>query len=150
MTLIDPEVRTAPRPEYQLTQQERRFIGSPTFPSILIEAHVKVGQRMTLPETLEYMQMRLVQAEELAGEIVLRVLQSIGPELGQQLLTAANFAAWGVKIAPERLETETLIGQARRQKMSVIARDLERTMGPVPRHEAADRARDLLAMGATS
>ena len=27
MTLIDPEVRTAPRPEYQLTQQERRFIG---------------------------------------------------------------------------------------------------------------------------
>ena len=26
MTLIDPEVRTAPRPEYQLTQQERRFI----------------------------------------------------------------------------------------------------------------------------
>lgn len=130
--------------------QERRFIGSPTFPSILIEAHVKVGQKMTLPETLEYMQMRLVQAEELAGEIVLRVLQSIGPELGQQLLTAANFAAWGIKIAPERLETETLIGQARRQKMSIIARDLERTMGPVPRHEAADRARELLAMGATS
>lgn len=130
--------------------QEQRFIGSPTFPSILIEAHVKVGQKMTLPETLEYMRMRLVQAEELAGEIVLRVLQTIGPELGQKLLSAASFANWGIRIAPERLEAETLIGQARRSKLSIIARDLERTLGPVPRHAAAAGARELLAMGAAS
>jgi hypothetical protein len=130
--------------------QRRVFIGAPHFPSVLIDAHMKVAQKMTLPETLAYMQARILQAEEIAGEIVLRTVQSIGPELGQRLLAATNFAAWGIRIAPERLDTETRTGHARRTRLSTIARDIERTLGAVRPHASAGQARELLAMGATS
>jgi flavin-dependent dehydrogenase len=127
--------------------QKQEFIGAPHFPSVLIDAHCRVGQKMTLEETLDYYQKRIVQAEELAGEIVLRTIALVGPEVGQQLLETARFPAWGIRIAPERIETELMAGHARRTRLSTIARDLERTVGLLGYHERAGAALELL--GAT-
>ena len=130
--------------------QNPTFIGAPNFPSVLIDAHIKTGEKMAHDDLLEYMRMRLGQVEELAAEIVLRVIQELGPERGQELLDRAEFRNWGIEIDPERLEIEALKGHARRVKMSTVARDLERTVGRVRPHAQADLARDLLAARATS
>ena len=125
--------------------QRRQFIGSPHFPSLHVEAHILVGQKMTLAETLDYMRMRLLQAEEIAGEIVLRTLQQIGPEVGQRLLCFVNFAAWGIRVSRDRLDMEADPEPARSSRLPLLAQDLERTLGPVLRHPEAARARELLA-----
>ncbi|MCA8973120.1 MAG: tryptophan 7-halogenase, partial [Planctomycetes bacterium] len=98
--------------------QRPEFIGAPHYPSILIDAHVRVGEKMTLEETLEHFRTRIVQAEEIAGEIVLRTVLHLGPDLGRQLLQESEFATWGIRIAPERIETETKTGHARRTRLS--------------------------------
>ena len=118
--------------------------GAPHFPSVHIDAHMRIADRMTLPETLDYMRMRHRQIEEAAVEIVLRTLQKVGPEIGRQLLEATEFGRWNVQLTQERIETELLRGQARRLRMSIIARDAERSLGKIARHERADEALDLL------
>lgn len=127
---------------------EARFISVPEFPSILVDAHSALLDKMSPDETLEYMRMRLEQGHEVFGEIVLRVVQELGPELAAQALEESRFAMMGVSIPTERLEAEALVGLGRRRALSPIARDVERTLGPVRRHDQADLARDLLAQGA--
>jgi flavin-dependent dehydrogenase len=126
------------------------FIPAPAFPSVLVDAHIQVGRRMQQQEALDYMRMRLRQGEEIVGEVVLRVVQILGPALAQELLERVRFSLWEVRIAPERLELETLAGRARRHRLSEIARDVERTLGPVRRHPDAGEARNLLALGTLS
>jgi flavin-dependent dehydrogenase len=130
--------------------QQPVFIGAPHFPSVLIDAHTRVAQKMTKPEFLEYLELRLRQIEEIAGEIVLRVVQEVGPVLGRELLERTRFPSWGLHVPPERLETEARTGHARRTRLSTIARDLERTMGKVERHPQAHLARELLTQTAAS
>ncbi len=125
--------------------QRREFIGSPHFPSILVDAHTKVGERMPLDETLAYMQTRLAEGEQLVGEIVLRVLQQVGPDVGRALLEKSGFHALGLTVSPHRLEGEGKVGLARREHLTTVARDLERTIGRVVRHAEAEKARELLA-----
>ena len=134
----------------QLEVRSLKFYGAPHFPSVHIDAHIKVGEKMTLAETLAYMQERIGQAEEAAVEIVLRTLQVVGPKIGRQLLEESGFASWGLCIPAERLEVEMMRGQARRKRMSIMARDAERTLGRASRHEDADRALELLTASATS
>ncbi|MCA8949399.1 MAG: tryptophan 7-halogenase [Planctomycetes bacterium] len=124
--------------------QDGKAYGAPHFPSVHIDAHMRIADRMTLPETLDYMRMRHRQIEEAAVEIVLRTLQKVGPEIGRQLLEATEFGRWNVQLTQERIETELLRGQARRLRMSIIARDAERSLGKIARHERADEALDLL------
>ncbi len=131
-------------------QQKPIFIGAPQFPSVLIDAHVKVAEEMTTEETLSYMRERLAQAEEIAVEIVLRVVQQLGPEQARGLLDKIQFSGWDLPIPPERLDIEALVGRARRARLSPIARDVEHTLGRINRHEHADQSRDLLAQGAAS
>ncbi len=126
------------------------FIGAPHFPSVLIDAHIKVGEKMTPEALLEHLHVRVPQMEEMAGEIVLRVVQTLGPELGREALERAKFPAWDIHITPERLDAETRIGHARRTRLSTIARDVERTLGKIQRHPQADLARELLAQGIPS
>jgi flavin-dependent dehydrogenase len=124
--------------------QQARFIGAPHFPSVLIDAHTKVGQKLGRAELLEYLQKRIGQIEEIAGEIVLRVVQQVGPGLGRQLLVSVDFPAWSLQISPDRLANEGRTGHARRTRLSTIARDLERTLGKITPHAEAARARELL------
>ena len=130
--------------------QRPEFIGAPHFPSVLIDAHVKTGEKMTTQQLLDYLLVRIPQIEEIAGEIVLRVIQQLGPERGQQLLEQVDFWNWDIAIDPERLEAEAVTGHARRIRLSTIARDVERTLGPIQPHPRADLARDLLAAGTAS
>ncbi|MFT4513678.1 MAG: hypothetical protein ACI91B_002383, partial [Planctomycetota bacterium] len=126
-------------------EQRPRFVGAPHFPSILVDAHVATGERWTLEKTLEYMQMRAPQAEHAVGEMVLRVVQQLGPVLGAQLLEKCEFKNLGVQISAHRLEGETKIGKARRDHMSQMHRDVERTLGRIVYHPEAAQARELLA-----
>ncbi|MBL8730473.1 MAG: hypothetical protein JNM25_18790, partial [Planctomycetes bacterium] len=121
---------------------------APAFPSILIDAHVATGQKMTFDETMAYLDMRLAQGEEIVGELVLRIVQELGPERGQELLDAVQFSHWGVHISTARLEIEAKKGLERRHTLPDIARDVERGLGPVRRHPRAAEARELLAQGA--
>ncbi len=105
---------------------------------------------MSHAELLEYLQMRLVQAEEMAGELVLRIVQILGPDLGREALERAKFSVWGIEISPERLEAESKVGLARRQSLSIIARDAVSTLGKVKKHPQAEEARELLAQGIPS
>jgi len=124
------------------------FKQAPAFPSILIDAHVATGKKMTFPEVLSYLEMRVAQGHEIIAELVLRIVQELGPERGQQLLDEVQFATWGVPISPARLELEGKTGLARRHALPDIARDVERGLGPVRRHPQAAEARELLAQGA--
>jgi flavin-dependent dehydrogenase len=122
------------------------FKQAPAFPSILIDAHVATAQKMTVDETLAYLAMRLEQGHEIVAEMVLRIVQELGPERGQQLLDEVRFAQWGVHVSPARLEIEARKGLDRRHALPDIARDVERGLGAVRRHERAAEARELLAV----
>jgi len=119
----------------------------PLFPSVLVEAHVAVVQRMTPEETLAYMRLRAGQGAEIVGEIVLRIVQELGPELGRELLEKLDFDRWKVGIPLERLAVEGRASMARRRGLSVVARDVAHSLGTIHRHAAAARARELLAQG---
>tara|TARA_R110002072_G_scaffold303070_1_gene492778 strand:+ start:8670 stop:10481 length:1812 start_codon:yes stop_codon:yes gene_type:complete len=130
-------------------EQRPEFVGAPHFPSILVDAHVATGERWSPEQTLDYMQMRAPQAEDAVGEMVLRVVQQLGPDLGAQLLEKTDFKSLGVHISAHRLEGETKIGKARRDHMSHMHRDVERTLGRIVYHPEAAEARDLLASYST-
>jgi hypothetical protein len=125
--------------------QRPRFIPSPRWPSLHVEAHIKVGEKMSVQATLDYVRMRLQQAEEMAGEIVLRTVQQVGPEIAERLLREVNFPGWGIEIPRERLDLEAKTGEERQSRLPMLAQDLEQSMGPVQRHPEAARARELLA-----
>ncbi len=129
--------------------QEPLFIGAPHFPSIQIDAHIRVAENMKLEKLLEYYKARAGHIEEMAAEIVLRVVQELGPDVAREVLAETDFASWGITITPFRLETEGLTGHARRTRLTTIARDIERTIGKVRYHEQAAEARALLAQPAT-
>ena len=89
--------------------------------------------------------MRAPQAEEAIGEIVLRVVQQLGPKRAAELLEKSEFASIGLQISAHRLEGEAKVGKARRDHMTVMGRDVERTLGRIDRHPEAAEARALLA-----
>ncbi|HEU4419778.1 MAG TPA: hypothetical protein VFT55_12640 [Planctomycetota bacterium] len=120
------------------------FMQAPAFPSVLIDAHTAVATKMSLAETLAYMQRRLEQGLEIVGEIVLRIVQELGDARGRELLERVQFATWGVPVPRRRTELETLPSIERRHRLPDLARDVERGLGPVRRHAAAAPARDML------
>jgi flavin-dependent dehydrogenase len=102
----------------------------PTFPSMLVDGHLALQRKMTVPETLEYMEGQLELAEQLFNELVLRVLEELGPELGQRMWSEIGADAWGIGPSPTRTAAEALSGRARRRALPHVARDAERTLGP--------------------
>lgn len=128
---------------------EPLFKNAPAFPSVLIDAHIATGQKMTVDETLAYLKMRTQQGNEIVGELVLRIVQELGPQRGQELLEQVQFAEWGITVPQARLDIEAKEGLSRRHSLPDLARDVERGLGPVRRHPRADEARELL-VGAMS
>ena len=121
------------------------FVGSPPFPSVLVDAHVSTGERYTLEETLAMMRERLEQGELAVGELVLRAVQTLGPDKAKELLDKSGWYEMGVQITPHRLEGESKVGRARRPHLTTVARDVERMLGRLERHPDAAKARELLA-----
>jgi flavin-dependent dehydrogenase len=125
-------------------EPDGRFVAIPTYPSVMVDAHIAIGKPMTLPETRAYLERRLVQAEELAGELMLRMAAEIGPEKARDVLEHVHFATWNVSIPPERLAAEQFSGIERRRKLSEVVRDVERTLGAVHSHHKSMEARELV------
>jgi len=126
----------------------RQFRGAPTFPSLLIDAHTAVERRMTYEETLAYMRRQLELAEAVASEFVVRVVQELGPEASARVLAELGFARWGLPFDPERVELEAADSLTRRKSLPELAKDVERSLGPIQRHERAAEARELVLPGA--
>ncbi len=116
----------------------------PVFPSVLVEAHIAAGRPMSYDEVLAYVQKRIEQGREIVVEMVLRIVQELGPEKAQELLERVRYAEWRLSVPPERLVAEAHDSRTRRHHLSEIARDVQRNLGPVRRHPAAPAARELL------
>ncbi|MFG0320659.1 MAG: NAD(P)/FAD-dependent oxidoreductase [Planctomycetota bacterium JB042] len=129
---------------------ERKFMALPAFPSVLVDTHVALRERWTPEETLASMQRRVAEAEEIAVEMVVRVIQEVGPDDARAILDRVEFERWGLAIPPERLDAERLRGLTRRHRLSPIARDVERSLGHPIRHERGPEALDLLAQGSAA
>jgi hypothetical protein len=112
-------------------EPEAGFVGMPRFPSVLVDAHLALRDEMTPDETLAYMQMRIVQGEEIAGEFLLRIASELGDDKARTLFTNLNIARWRLQVAPSRIGVESSVGLARRHALSPIARDVERSLGRV-------------------
>jgi flavin-dependent dehydrogenase len=126
-------------------EPEAGSAGMPRFPSVLVDAHLALRDQMTPSETLSYMRMRLAQGEEIAGELLVRVLGELGDEKAALLMERAGVAHWRLQIAPERLAAEPSVGLARRHALSPIARDVERSLGRAPRRTSEAGMHALLA-----
>jgi hypothetical protein len=124
------------------------FRGAPAFPSILIDAHIATGKKMSVEETLAYFDLRLQQGHEIVAEQVMRIVQELGPERGKHLLDEVDFWSWDVTVCPKRVEVEQLGSIERRHALPAIARDVERGLGPVRKHPQWQEALELLLAGA--
>jgi flavin-dependent dehydrogenase len=110
------------------------FRGMPGFPSVLIDAHLALQNRWDREETLDYMRMRLGEAEEIAGEMLLRVMDEVGEKNLDALIEMTGVFDWGIRISDERVAATETIGLARRRALRPLARDVERTMGRPPKN----------------
>jgi len=110
------------------------FRAMPAFPSVLVDAHLALQNEWTPDETMDYMSMRLEQAEVIAGEIILRVMDEVGEDNLEALIEQAGIFDFGVRISDERVSATGTIGLARRRALSPLARDVERTMGRPPKN----------------
>jgi hypothetical protein len=110
------------------------FRGMPGFPSVLIDAHLALQNKWSPSETLDYIRMRLGEAEEIAGEMLLRVLDEVGTEHVDELVEMSGAHEWGIQIADARVAATGSIGLARRRLLRPLARDVERTLGRPPKN----------------
>ena len=120
------------------------FVSLPVFPSLPVDAHLDLQKQLSPEETLALMRERLEQAEEMAAEIVVRLLVQHGPELGAKLLEHAGASRWSLDFDPSRWAAEPSTGLQRRRALSIVARDVERNLGRVERHPEWERALELL------
>jgi len=116
------------------SRMQSGFRGMPGFPSVLIDAHRALQNKWSTEETLEYIRMRLAEAEEIAGEMLLRVMDEVGPSNVDKLVEMAGVYDWGIRLADARVAATGSIGLARRRKLRPLARDVERTLGRPPKN----------------
>jgi len=115
-------------------EPEPGFRGLPAFPSLPVDAHLDLQKTLSPEQTLALMRERLEQAEQMAAELVVRVLLELGPEVGAEALRRAEAARWRLSYDPERARQEPIEGRTRRRTVSRVVRDIERNLGRVPRH----------------
>jgi flavin-dependent dehydrogenase len=97
------------------------FIRMPVLPSLLADSHYDMQKRLTPVETLALMRQRTGEAEQIAAELVVRLLLEYGPVAGPAILRRAGFERWRLKID-------------RPGEPSIASDELDRTFGIVPRH----------------
>lgn len=108
---------------------EAGFAPCPTYPSVMVDAHVALTDKMSPSETFDYMHMRVEQAEELVGELLIRLLYELGDELAKKAMETLAIARWEIALDRHRLEIEPTVGLARRRAMSRLTRDVEHSLG---------------------
>ena len=117
----------------------------PAFPSVLVDAHLALEKELTADETLEYVTDRAAVGADIAAEMLVRVLWSLGDERARQVANQLSLSRWDLSVSPHRIDIGRTIGLARRRAMTPIGRDLERTLGR-PTLETSDGVmREILA-----
>ncbi|MFW2388420.1 MAG: NAD(P)/FAD-dependent oxidoreductase [Polyangiales bacterium] len=110
-------------------EPEARFEDVPAFPSLLVDTHMALQDDMTPDETLEYIRRRAVEAEEIAGELLVRVVSRLGETKARELVSNLSIERWKIRIGTDRIRSEKEKGLARRRALSSVARDVERALG---------------------
>ena len=105
------------------------FHGMPSYPSVLIDAHLSLRDRLDTKESLDVMRMRLGQAEEIFCEIFLRALDAVGPDQVDALVEKLAALRWDIRIDDARIAATESVGLARRRALRPLARDVERSLG---------------------
>ncbi|MDH3653417.1 MAG: NAD(P)/FAD-dependent oxidoreductase [Myxococcales bacterium] len=113
-------------------EPEARFEDVPAFPSILVDTHMALQDEMTPDETLAYVRKRAQEAEEIAGELLVKVLSRLGEPKASELLSKLGIERWRLRISADRIRAEKEKGLARRRALSPLARDVERSLGRTP------------------
>ncbi len=109
------------------------FHGMPSYPSVLIDAHLSLRERTSHAESIATLHMRLAQAEEIFCEIFLRALDAVGPEQVDALVEQLGALRWDIRIDDARIAATEAVGLARRRALRPLARDVERSLGRPPR-----------------
>jgi flavin-dependent dehydrogenase len=113
-------------------EPEARFEDVPAFPSILVDTHVALQNEMTPDQTLAYTRKRAVEAEEIAGELLVKIVSQLGERKAAELVSKLGIDRWTIRISASRIRAEKEKGLARRRALSPIARDVERALGRSP------------------
>ncbi len=130
---------------YAPAEPEGRARLMPGFPSVLIDAHLDLEKDLSPTETIDLMANRLVEAEEIAGEMVLRAIDEVGEEHAQALVDEAKVLEWGPEILDERVAATGTVGLARRRALRPLAKDVERTLGRPPNKVSEATIRRILS-----
>ncbi len=124
---------------------EARFEDVPAFPSILVDTHMALQERMTPDQTLEYLRQRAREGEEIAGELLVKVLSQLGAGDATKLVSKLGIERWRLRISLDRIRAEKEKGMARRRALSPVARDIDRSLGRTPASTGEERMLALLA-----
>ncbi len=116
----------------------------PRIPSILAEMYLSLVDEMTVDEVAQYMKDKMVEAIEALNEFALRAVASVSPQQACELAQAAELSSWPHRPSPERVALEALRGGKRRQKLSPIAREIDRTFGRQEQHPEIESLVDLI------
>ncbi|MGB8221411.1 MAG: NAD(P)/FAD-dependent oxidoreductase [Polyangiales bacterium] len=108
---------------------EACFEDLPAFPSILVDTHLALQEKMTPSETLAYLRKRAREGEEIVTELVVRVLSQLGEANSKELASRLGLERWSLRIPIARIRAEKTKGLARRRALSPLARDVERSLG---------------------
>lgn len=111
------------------TRSKGEIVAVPAFPSLLVEAHLALAERMSPEQTLEYMRKQQAAAEVIFHELLLRVVRRLGPELAERMVEELDVRSWGVEISPDRMAAEHLPPRERRRQLPSLVRDVERCLG---------------------
>jgi flavin-dependent dehydrogenase len=113
---------------------ERRHVVLPPIPSLLANLHLDLEKRMSPEQTRAYMEDKADLAEELLTQLLLRALTELGPARGAALVETLGATEWPLRGLDARLTAEAGGRRGRRKRLSRLARDVERALGPATPH----------------
>ncbi|MCB9596483.1 MAG: tryptophan 7-halogenase [Sandaracinaceae bacterium] len=110
---------------------ERDHVVHPPIPSMLANLHLDLEKQMSPEETLAYFVEKADAAEVVLTDLLLRAVTELGPERGRELVETVDARAWPLADLRDRVAAERGERRGRRKRLSKLARDIERTLGPV-------------------
>jgi hypothetical protein len=107
----------------------RSFTPLPMFPSTLADQHLELLEDRSIAHTLGRMKDDVAKTEELLRECLMLALRGVGPDNAAELARRVGLSDWDLDIDWERVRTDALPRRERRERLSTLARDLERALG---------------------
>lgn len=109
---------------------ERAHVIMPPIPSMLANLHLDLAKGMTPAQTHASMAEKADAIETLLTDLLLRACTELGLDAGRDLLDATGARDWPLAGLEARVLAESGERRGRRKRLSPLARDLERALGP--------------------